>query len=149
MKRLLFAAGAIVVLAACDRGQPDEPAAPAPDEPAAEPAEPETTVPCEIASAAALIDSLQLLSADGTCRVFLPAEAATGEYTVRVSAAGSDDLAAVEVRLGDETLYATTGTVVVEAVDGGRIVGRVEAEDTASPATGRVVTAFDVALPGG
>ena len=42
-----------------------------------------------------------------------------------------------------------TGTVVVEAVDGGRIVGRVEAEDTASPATGRVVTAFDVALPGG
>ncbi len=142
---LLFTAAA---LCACNRGGTDAPEAPeAPTEAEQAPADSAPAgMPCELTQSATLIESIRLESADGSCKVYLPAPPHVGEFAVRVSSAGGGDFAAVEVAGPDGTLYATSGTVTITDVSNGRVVGSLDAEDDSPPAIGTVAVAFDVPL---
>lgn len=157
-RRVLFALALAAGLAACDRGaETPEPAATGDESAAentegaanagsAEPAAP--VVPCALAAGEVGIQNLQLRSADGSCRLYLPVDAAPGTYQIRVSAVGRDDAAAVEATTADGPLYATAGTVTITAADANRIAGTVDASDDAEPVIGVVRTEFDVAIGG-
>lgn len=138
----------LLSLVACDRGAAPEGEAPGGDEaPAAEaaPAAPEpAALPCALSRVAPQIESVRL-EGDSGCQVFLPADATPGSYEVRVSAAGDGAAAAVELRTGETTLYATGGTVTLTAAGADGWVGRVDAEDQAEPGTGRIRGEFTIA----
>ncbi len=147
MPRLLvcaLSALSLCALAGCDRGtsEPasDEPAEAAPVEAEAE----ESAHACALTRAVAQIESVRLESADGACRVFVPSAATPGELAVRVSAAGDDTAAAVELSIADQTLYATGGTVTLTAAGNGQWTGSLDAMDDAEPGTGRIRGTFDI-----
>lgn len=146
MARVVVLCGLLSV-AACDRGEPAAPAAePAPEAAAAaEAAEPSApaALPCELTRVAPQIESVRL-EGDGGCQVFLPATAAPGTFAVRVSAAGDSGAAAVELRTGGATLYATGGTVTLTAAGADGWSGEVDAIDEAEPETGRIVGRFTI-----
>lgn len=150
MTRPIVVVALLALAAACDRGSsPSEPAAPEPTAPPAEATAPaDVGVPCVLAAGEVGIQGTQLTAADGSCRLFLPSQIVVGELQVHVSAVGDDSAAAIEAVTPDGPLYATTGTVTVTSVDGGRVAGRIEAEDSADPVVGRISTTFDVALAG-
>lgn len=146
--------------AACSRGSEEAPsgesgtpsAAPAGDPAAGEQAsEPAGTGPlavgCALSTGEVGIQSLQLRSEDGDCRLYLPPDPVVGEYTVQVSAVGRDDAAALEAATTEGRLYATSGRVTVTVVEGNRIAGTIEASDEVAPVRGSVSASFDVTLP--
>lgn len=152
MPRIAAPSAAAVALmlcaTACDRGASD--AAPAATDEAAEAAAPAAEEPaadalaCDLVRAVAQIEAVRLESEDGHCRVFVPSGATPGQYAVRVSAAGTEDGAAVELTREDGTLYATSGTVTLTAVGDGAWAGSVDASDDAEPGTGTIQGSFDL-----
>ena len=159
---LLASAALLTALvgAGCNRGSEEassgEPGAPtgapagdrAAEERAAEPAGAgPATVACALSTGEVGIQSLQLRSEDGGCRLYLPPDPVVGEYTVQVSAVGRDDAAALEAATAEGRLYATSGKVTVTVVEGNRIAGTIEAADEVAPVRGSVSASFDVTLP--
>ncbi|MFT6400478.1 MAG: hypothetical protein ACJAYU_005250 [Bradymonadia bacterium] len=150
MKRpnLLLATLALAVAGnsvACNRGGGDE-EAPAGDEETVSAEIPADAISCELTGAIELIDNIRLNDADGECKLFLPIGVSPGTYEIRVSAAGSNDAAAVERRIEGGILYASFGTVeITEAGD--RLIGTAYAVDDGPPVTGTVAFEFDVAMP--
>jgi hypothetical protein len=138
----------LLSLVGCDRGAAPEGDAPAGDEALAGEAAPAASapaaLPCALSRVAPQIESMRL-EGDGGCQVFLPANATPGSYEVRVSAAGDAAAAAVELRTGETTLYATGGTVTLTAAGADGWVGRVDAVDQAEPGTGRIRGEFTIA----
>ena len=142
-RRLLFALPLLLALACNRGGDESETAEPAEAPPQEVPAD---ALSCDLTGAVELIDNIRLNDANGECKLFLPLGVTPGTYEVRVSAAGSTDGSAVERRIDQGILYATTGEVVITEV-GDRIVGRAHATDDGPPLTGTMVFEFDVAQP--
>lgn len=145
MSRRLLLFVPLLVAAGCNKGEDD---AAGTDEPAegTEQVVPDDAISCELTGAVELIDNVRLNDGEGQCKLFLPLSVSPGTFEVRVSAAGSTDGSAVERRLEEGILYATSGTVVVTEA-GDRLVGHVHAVDDAPPLTGTIVFDFDVAAP--
>ena len=146
--RVAFAFVLAVALIAC-KGSADtaDPAPQSEAEPTEESGSEESREEnCALTTGTALIETVELSSADGNCKLFLPAGAAAGEYTVRISAAGSTDSAAVELAGGAERLFANEGTVTLESAEGGHFVGVIDAQDSNPPGTGAIYGRFDITI---
>jgi hypothetical protein len=104
---------------------------------------------CDLTTAELLIDAVELRSADGRCKLFVPVGVAPGRLAVRVAASGDGSGAALEASpgSGDERWYATEGEVTVEQA-AGRLRGTFKARDANPPGIGEVSGQFDAPLPG-
>lgn len=144
-------AGLLVALAmaACGQGPTPAPAPKAADEVAhgsgsGAPGV-ESTVVCRLTIAEPQVETMELRSEDGNCRLLLPVNVAVGTLPVRVGAAPGEPVAAFEVRRGAEQFYASEGSVKVELAEGSGLRGSVEARDANPPGLARLSATFDLA----
>ena len=109
----------------------------------------DATPGCRLTVAEPMFNTLQLRSADGSCKLLLPAQVAPGRLALKVAAGSEGSAASLEVAApgGSAPLFATEGQVTIEAVAGGHLRGSFEGRDANPPGVGPVRGTFDVSLP--
>lgn len=147
LPRMAAVAVAVLTLLPNTACRPDAPAeAPPPPAPTAAPEIPVATTRCTPERASELIEGIALTTADDTCRLFLPLDPEPGSLDVRVSAAGADDLAAIEWTTQGQRVFADRGQVTLSAASAERVTGTFEAEASGGPRVERIEGSFDIAL---
>lgn len=147
MKQLSGALAALA-LAACST-------APAPTPPAAGSAEAgsgaaapgaETVLDCRLTVRELQVETVELRSEEGNCRLILPLNVTAGKLPIRVGTSPGEAVASFESRQGSETFYASEGEVEIAVGEGSGLTGKVVARDANPPGLARLTASF--ALPG-